>query len=535
MKKRAEKREHKHSRDERQEAVSEALKSLLIFVLVILMLVLMTLLMLGEGNRAVEDVLPFEEHMIVYENPAEAESIRTMRTERTVPSVLAWRANDGSLHSLFADTGEREEAYAALLPVLRELFGGGCRCTLLSGEAGDAFWTESRQNLCVYLRYPGALPAAVLGAYARGSEAKESGTLADIPVPGDAAYIRELFLLPDPEDQTVFCAAARDDHGTVSVFRREDKTKDAANLHTAALSAYIETVENGCVYREAVFCGDAVFPEDAAESSFFLLRDSGSGGDTALWVKTLLSVPELSLARPSADALLYGAEGAGQLSALLSVFALRENPSSYYRDASGARVYLDAEGSLTVGADGTLSYAAMQQGGVSLSSFLGYASVTDAYSLTETLCAADRLLDRLGALHPAYRGGEDAEVRLVSVSGTEDGILLVYDCLVSGLPVTDEAGYAAHFCTMRISGGTVTAFSMQPVLLQRADPEKALLLLPQSVQLAAMEEEKSFETDGAEQTLSGIFSLEYRISEDGTHAGAEWVFRSADTEGTVGA
>ena len=535
MKKRAEKREHKHSRGERREAVSEALKSLLIFVLVILMLVLMTLLMLGEGNRAVEDVLPYEEHMIVYENPAEAGDIRTMQTERTVPSVLAWRADDGSLHSLFADTGEREEAYAALLPVLRELLGGGCRCTLLAGEEGEAFWTESRRNMSVYLCYPGALPAAVLGTYARGGETEESGALTDSPVPGDAAYIREMFLFPDPEDRTMLCAAARDDHGTVSVFRREQGTEDLSALHTAALSAYIETVENGCAWREAVFCGDAVFPEDAAESSFFLQRDSGSGGDTALWVKTLLSVPELSMSHPSADALLYDAEGTGHLSALLSVFALRENPSSYYRDASGARVYLDAEGGLTVGADGTLSYAAMQQGGVSLSSFLGYASVTDAYSLTETLYAADRLLDRLGALHPAYRGGEDAEVRLVSVSGTEDGILLVYDCLVSGLPVTDENGRSAHFCTVRISGGTVTALQLYPVLLKRGDPENAPLLLPQSVQLAAMAEERSAGTDGAEKTLSGMFTLVYRISEDGTRAAAEWIFRSADTEGTVGA
>ena len=540
MKELTENRARKRGTGERGEAVSEALKSLLIFLLAVIMLVLMMLLMLGQGRDGAEDALPYEERMIVYEDPADAASAKAMETDRVVPSVIAWHADDAYLHCLFADTGEREEAYAALFPILRALFGGGCRCTLLSGETGQAFWTESRKVMSVYLRYPGTLPASVIGAYLRGSgETEDTGGMSDVPIPGDAVYIRELFLLRDPENRTELCAAARDDRGNVSVFRRDPSDSadtDAENLHTAVLSAYIETVENGCRYTEAVFCAETEETETDPSAALTLLRDFKSGGDTALRMKTLLTVPDADAVYPDAGTLLYGADGDEDgektLSALLTVFGMKGSASSYYRDASDARVYLDTEGSLTVGTDGTLFYTALQMGGLPLSEFLGYASVTDTYTLTEALCAADRLLGRLAELHPAYSGG-DAELRLVSVDGTDSGIRLVYDCLAAGLPIADDAGNIPHFCTVTIRGGRVTEFRLRPFLLRLGDPEHAQPLLPQSVVLAAIAAERK--DDGTATPLSGTLPLLYRVSADSGRGAAEWVFRAAEKEGTVGA
>ena len=514
---------------EHGEALSEAVKSVLIFVLTVIMLVLLTLLMLGQDHAGTEDVLPYEEHMVVYETPASMEELRGMAAERVTPSVIAWRVEGkDTLHGLFADTGNRESACAPLLPMLGALFGENSLCTVIPAEESAEVWENSRRAALLYLRFPGSLPASVLGAYARGSGDEENGGLSDELSAGGRAYLRELLLLADEKDPSRLCAVVRDENGAAARFSF-DGTAAALpeELHTAALSAYIENAENGYPYREAVFCAEAE-NIGTENGGLILLRDASSGGDTALFVTSLISVPDITVSRPGGDAFFTETPGS-TLSALLGLFGMRTNEVSNYKNASDARVYVDAGGSLTVGTDGSLSYSALQTGGLSLSDFLGYSSITDSYSLTETLYASDRLLLRLGEMHPACRGG-DAELCLVSVSGTENSVTFTYDCRMAGLSVQDAGN--TPFCTVTAEGGVITELTLYPVEYRISGGEDARLLLPQSVVLDAIAEERkrSASDDGsAEETVSGILALVYRRTEGETFA-AEWVFRQTETD-----
>lgn len=545
---------------ERLNRFSEFGKTVLIFLLTTVMLVLFLLLMLGQNENG-DNALVFENRLLVYETGAAVPVSYGMATERVVPRTLLWReAGEDTAQAAVTRTTLRR-GYAALYPLIREVFGADSICTALDAEAGRELWESCRRSdTFLYCVYPGELPAAVIRMYTYAvQEEGTAQTMFSETAQGDHAYVRELFIC---EDADGLFAVSRDQSGGVSVFRPSPRP-DEEVAHLSALSAYIETVGSLVSGSAPVsFIADAVpggisSKTDTTENgggAEYVFRGSFSRGtDTALLWDTIFMPENISIRRFDAEVMLSG-EKEALLYPLLTTAGMREDEfDNYYYDKDGARVYLNADGKLNIGADGVIRYAALERGGLGVSSFLGYTNINGSYTLSEYLQVADRVLGQLLAENPVLCGnstgnGESGDCALTSVEAVgDDGIRVRYVYTCGGLPLLRADGSPCRAFEITIADGAVKGFTMY--LLSLRTEANAVCLLPQAVTLRAMayEQEEHGEDDAPgeeqpdeipEQTVApedpvcGTMFLGYVIPDGGgrTAVSAEWIFSAEPAE-----
>ena len=528
--------------------VTEWGKNLLIFLLTVLLLLLLLLLMISQRQTDGE-TLPLDHHMVVYEAGAETHLPRGLETDRLLPAVFVWKTDETLPKDQpplrYTDASSSvKKGYQVLYPLLRDLFGADAKAETLAREEGDALWASCRkEERFIYLRYPGELPASVIRMYTYSETADEDelSHLDDMPT-GTLSYVKELFLLSDGGN--ALRAVTRDASGSVCVFRRNGGEAG----HIEDVRAYIEIAESYISDAgEAYFagdCPDAAFPADGGTPA--VLREASgevSRSDTVLIPAGILSYPVLSFRRFSADA-LFSAEHGEALAALLSAGGIRAGETeNYYTDHDGARSYLSAESKLTVSPGGNVGYDALQNGGLPVSSYLGYSSVTDSYELSEYLQAADRMLSFFTEYGDALFGEKDAafaEIRLSGVSllsagasgnAAAGGVRVTYSYYGAGLPLVGGDGAPIPAFTVDFSGGNAVSFRLY--VLSAEETEGRSYVLSQSVALRAMAYElRGGAWDGG--TKEGVLKLGYVLTDAAETAAAEWLFEETAAGGGVG-
>ena len=512
-------------------APAEAAKMLLIFVLIVLMLVLLILLVVGQ-NRAAEETLPQADRMVVYASGAQPLYDAGMDTARVTPYLIAYRVGGGTLSVLHASDAP-EKPYEALYPLLRTLFGAGAYPTLLSRETGAILWEACRAaDDLIYIRYNGTLPAAVIRAYTYSEEDSETvAAVLDAHVQG-TAYARELFLIPGtllssyadllgftpPCASTDICALAMDGAGNAALFcaaadaaapavQSEDGTGNGAGTQDPDVQPY-STDTPGAL--DAYIASMEALSSGAQKGAF-----SRTGVTEALLLDGIYRMPEIVLSACDPQTALYADRE--KLEAVLGMLGMTGNDTdSYYTDGTGARIYLNSRGQLTVAAAGTtLRYEALQDGGLALSDYLGYASIGGDYLLSEYLRAADRLLSGLELLEGAF-GGDALTCTLIGVTAAsedeQDTVVLTYGYTCRGIPLLDENGAIRRAMVVRAGDGVISHLELYPCHAVLA--EEDTWLLPQTVARDAILEER-------QNVPEGLF-LAYPGDGDGVYT-ADWI------------
>lgn len=543
----------------------ERIKTGIIFILIVLMLVLLLLLMLGQSTANAESMLP-KDRMVVYTTGAETGYAKGMASVHTVPAMLAYRTaqmSGQSISCLYA-TDSMEKPYSTLYGLIRVLFGAESLCTELDAKQGEELWKAcTNMDSFLYLRYQGALPPGVIRAYTYvEDDSTLDGADLDETPQGDTVYVKEVFFLSKQnidlflqnsgetanvnaaEDSNEICAVTRDGEGHTALFcfqkNGTQKTNAAEQRVLQSADAYIANAfaqdnavdssmreaaavigEDISVYLEAV---QNLSAADVQPAYFFGSFDDSDHSDcfhsqvkacsftaddpTAVYYDGICRMPVLTLTPWNADPVLFSSEKATEALSLLGIHEGEDD--HYYTDTHGGRVYLNEDGRLRIGEDGsgTVEYTALQGGGIPINTYLGYASFGGSYLLSEYLRAADRLLSRLTDLDRAFGGG-DMTVSLYSVRSVRNpavhtyqessGIVLVYIYTMYGIPVMDEAGNVMTAMTLTASGGNVTQVTFHPCTGNAAGAYD--YLLPQTVVWEAMQLETQKQQNDAQITV----------------------------------
>ena len=480
----------------------EAIKSVLIFLLTVLMLVLTILLVIGQNSTG-EETLPQADRMVIYASGEQSKYVFGMDTERVSPNLLAYRRFGGETCVLHAsDTVSKP--YEVLFPTLRVLFGADGIGYAMDADAGCRLLSACiGMDNYVYVRYHGALPSSVIRVYTYSEEDSETATaVLDEYAAGNAAYVRELFLIPagllwedesllsalPMPDPTVVCAVTFDDRGAVTLFlpangngkpqarsAEEDvgtTDSDADSRVRAADSALDEVIASMAALSKQVQTGTLTFSD-------------------AVWGVTVsldgvYSMPRIERGRYD-PARLY--DEPQKLSSVLGLLGLREGEAdNYYTDGAGDRIYLNASGRLTVSNTASvIRYVALQEGGLDPADYLGYASIGQDYLLSEYLRASDKLLSLLSAADPMF-GGDALSCTLTDVELSSDAdadtLVLTWGYTYRGIPLLDDGGVILPAMVLRASGGVITELELY--LCDAVLSEEVQYLLPQSVMAEAM-------------------------------------------------
>ena len=503
----------------------EALKSFLIFLLTVLMLVLTILLVIGQNSTG-EETLPQADRMVIYASGEQSKYVFGMDTERISPYLLAYRRFGGEACVLHAsDTVSRP--YEVLFPTLRTLFGAGGIGYAMDADAGKRLLSACiGMDNYVYVRYHGALPSSVIRAYTYSEEDSETATaVLDEYAGGNAAYVRELFLIPagllwedesllpslPKPDPTVVCAVTSDDRGAVTLFlpangggisavqsAAEDPGTTDTDAEFSDADSRVRASADGAL--DDVIASMAALSKQV-QTGTLTCSDTGCGISVSL--DGVYSMPQIE--RTMYDPARLYAEPQ-KLSAVLGLLGLREGEEDkYYTDGAGDRIYLNASGRLTVSDTASvIRYVALQEGGLDPADYLGYASIGQEYLLSEYLRASDKLLSLLSAADPMF-GGDALSCTLTDVELTADAdadtIVLRWGYTYRGIPLLDENGMILPAMVLRAGGGVITELELY--LCDAVPSEEEQYLLPQSVMAEAMALEQELSQNPAEEPDDG--------------------------------
>ena len=544
-------------------SLGEAVKSFCIFLLIVIMLVLLVLLMIGQNDTA-EETLPTADRMVVYASGAQQAYASGMESARVLPELFAFRADGGALSVLYG-TASMAKPYAAVYPLIRELFGAGAVCMTVPAEHAGALWNACRSlDAVLYLDYNGALPAAVIRAYTYGEEDGETpdASLDEAPE-GNAAYVGEVFFVsavalasagepfwtysgwqtPGADE---ICAVALDAQGSAALFRSAEfagplppddpveaetapETETAAYAAAASVKAENAGAQTLLQYIETVRALSA----DAQPGAFS--AEDTADKTTGMLLSGVYRMPQLVLYGFDPAQVLY--PDAALLSSVLGALGMRESDTdNYYTDGSGNRIYLNSRGRLTLsGGSGTergmIRYAAAQDGGLEISDYLGYASVGGGYLLSEYLRAADRMLSQLETLEPAL-GGTTLQCTLYDARMTafSDGVVMTYIYTMNGIPLLDAAGEVLTAMVLRAGNGVFTGIELYPCTAEVSEQQQ--YLLPQTVAMDALRLElaETLGEDAAAMPQDGSMRIGYLPEEMSAGDGAaeyraDWLCR----------
>lgn len=481
----------------------EFMKTVVIFLLIVLMLVLMILLVIGQ-NGTREEILPQADRMVVYASGVEPKYASGMDTARVSPYLIAYRHGGGDTNIMHAsDTVQK--SYETLYPLLRNLFGSGAVGYTIGADDGEILW-----SVCmgltdyIYIRYHTALPESVIRAYTYSEEDSETtSSVLDERVNGDSAYIRELFFVPAaqlrssenllsmalPRDPDAICAVACDERGTVTLYALAGAAQPVSAASADENSAFSDTARTAAVvsgtFDAYIASMEALSPQ--VQTGTLLSSDTAYG--SAVSLHGLYSMPQITRERYDLAQSLY--QDPQKLSAVLGLLGLRESDTdNYYTDGAGDRIYLNATGRLTIsGGVSMIRYVSMQEGGLDLADYLGYASIGGEYLLSEYLRASDKLLSQLESLDAAF-GGDALVCTLIDVkmasdaSASADTLVLTYGYTYRGIPLLADNGEILPAMILRAGNGVITDLKLYPCHADISEEES--YLLPQSVTLEAL-------------------------------------------------
>ena len=482
-------------------SLAEALKTVAIFLLIVLMLVLVILLVIGQ-NGTKEEILPQADRMVVYASGVEPKYAEGMDTARVSPYLIAYRHGGGDTNIMHAsDTVPK--AYETVYPLLRHLFGSGAVGYAMHADDGETLW-----SVCmgltdyIYIRYHTALPESVIRAYTYSEGDSETTTsVLDERVNGDSAYIRELFFVPAvrlkasenllpmalPRDQEAICAVTCDERGRVTLYVMAGSAQPAAEASADEDAAFSGTARTSAAFSGTFDAYIASLETLSPQVQTGTLMSSDTAYGSAVSLHGLYSMPQITRKQYDLAQSLY--QDPKKLSAVLSLLGLREGEAdNYYTDGVGDRIYLNASGRLTIsGGASMIRYVSMQEGGLDLENYLGYASIGGEYLLSEYLRASDKLLSQLESLDTAF-GGDALVCTLIDVKmgsdASADTLVLTYVYTYRGIPLLDENGDILTAMVLRAGNGVIT--DLELYLCHAEISEDEYYLLPQSVTLEAL-------------------------------------------------
>lgn len=525
----------------------ECIKTIILFILIVLMLVLMVLLMLDQ-NGTREEALPTADRMVVYASGVQPMYAAGMDTARVTPYLLAYR-RDGSNPQILHASDTVRKPYETLYPLLRDLLGSNAVGHTPDRETGQRLWSACIGcSDYIYIRYIGALPAAVIRAYTYSDEDSESVQVSDERAQGTSAYIRELFFIPGqalqpyrealPQisamDADALVALTCDETGNITLFYE--------SIPETALSA-VPAADFGAEDSTDAYPAENIAAEAAVQGSILgtytdsiaaisnewqegVLSLSADGFRIGASLEGLYRMPQAVLSPFDPAAALYPEPR--KMSSVLGLLGMRESDTdNYYTDSDGNRVYLNASGRLTVSAgNAAVRYDALEEGGLELSDYLGYSSIGGEYLLSEYLRAADRLLSQLEVQETAF-GGDALVCSLIEADlvpeQASDTLVLTYGYTCRGIPLLDERGEVRRAMVLQARDGVVSHLELYPCFASVSEEEQ--YLLPQSVALQAMELEHAAGADMQSVLLSGGLHMAYLCgTSDGYGAyTADWI------------
>lgn len=307
--------------------------------------------------------------------PTEAEQSETLSPVPVQP--VAAVIGDGEQTIQLTEPHLLTPYFEQLRPILIELFGS-------AGEPSDvsaAEWQTVLSGCGILLDYGAALPVDVLTGGAGGSLAQRTADSLLIDLSGEAA---RLYVCNSADG----CAAAQ------------------TALKTADLSALLSAADGQTVQYAGTLeaAGGMLTPQSAVPLDMSLCAG-------------LTRMP------------LSGADGTydrDRQTLILAAFGFDAYTARSYIDSQGCRVYLSENGALRFGADGLLSFAAGEAGGIPVNG-TGTAAGYAAY-------AAELLQNALAGL-----SGQPRYV-LSSVETTEAGTQIEFDALAGGYPMVAQNG-----------------------------------------------------------------------------------------------
>lgn len=381
-------------------------------IIVILLLALLAVFLL---NRTLNDSMNFWQR----------ESLDSTE-EVLLPSPLqpiAIVINDGEQCRSLTDPNLLATYFEQLRQPLIELLGSAGEAEMIPATT----WQTALSGSGVLLDYGAVLPMDVLAGDAGGSLANQE---------------TDALLISLAEEQVCLYLNGRDET-CISV---------QTALKTADLTALL-----------SVPAGDAaVYASMSGDMAAVLTPHSVIPLNTALnasIVRTALSDSDAS----------YPPE---RQERILEAFGFDVYTARSYLDASECRVFLDENGTLRLGAEGYVSFAAYETGGI----FLNGAQTLAGY----TACASKILQEILAGLSGVPR------YALYRVKTDESGVTLVYEALAEGYPMISENGNRTaasfHFKNGRLTAAEAFFFTVTEESSEKATPAMSLQTLLSGMQ-----------------------------------------------------
>jgi hypothetical protein len=388
------------------------------------------------------------------------------RTQATIagyitPEFMGYNIS-GISRGLFGGESSMREFYGTLDEYLAALLGSGCECRTLSATEGDDIWRKSLEGDYVYVRYFTQLPASAV-FYAVSNQ---EGVLAD----GNIPYVRELLITLKRSGDTVgYELVARSETGEVSVWQAKNGT-ELPDFDISVFSAYNDSRQ----LADFTFLGETDTAQDNSSENG---EETQNSGEIALNnfdnISSLYKLPDTTVLTEGEftqkyitinfskdiSKLIYNSNNENLL---LNLFGFNSDRVDPY-ESKGNKIYLGETGKLIISDSGELEYTEVSVsddksvGGISVSSFLGYENYGGNYSYYELLTAAASIIDSLKQISPLLLGA-DAYPQLVSISGGDSGLNLVFDYFYDNYRIVG----LKQAVTINFSSGKLVSLKLTP-------------------------------------------------------------------------
>lgn len=392
--------------------------------------------------------------------------------------------NEGGFMGCASGDSSIEAFCSAITDPLCYALGSSGECTRSTGYNADALWLSSlSEKNFIYIRFSADLPDYLVRAFFGGDYINDAAS-------GAIGRVRELMLIyygGDGEGYYVR-AVARSGGGDVYSYNYNGSGGRSSFASGSVASYYRNTSFTVCSFAKnysgeyggALTLSPSAIIFETAQSSRTITAERGT-----------ISIDDSAL------------------DTLLRAFDYNPDKLNSYSEAGGGEVYIEEHGSLRVSESG-IEYTASEDGGVSLSSFIGAGSY-EKYNIYETVLAVCAGVERLDGLC-GIRGG-DAEVKICG-AGYKNGLLeLSFAYCFNGIPVYENSEPVKAF-SFTVKNGSIVALSAYPLKITGL-PER-MQSLPQLWTLEKM--------DAGEISAAGYMRQIYEIADGGERCSASWQF-----------
>ena len=413
---------------------------------------------------------------------------------KVTPSFIGYKY-DSVTKGIIGNRNIIDSIYSVFTEQIELYLGKEAECIVYSEHEGNMFLNKClNSEKFVYFKFHNAWVSSMLRAYTNYGE---SSDLTEFPK-GEVLTVSEI-LLSYYLDQWRFITI--DANGTVAEYKLEKPLEDFDIIWLSAYNenkSFIDFEFGANAKNEAhgyKFASTAIISNDTAFAKYFSAA-----------VPNNLVMVESSIQDKYAELFFINLDRSGQF------------------DSNESKDYIDSHGTLSLSSEGTLTYSASDNdGGISLSNYLGYENYSENYTVDDILRASARLLYNLDSVNNlAFGGTAYMSLNNVTVSGSNVVVEFGYYC--DNIAIAGNDGVRTPAARIVCDGKKIISVSILSVTFIE-NIEKSPML-PQNWVLEQLSASKGESIKDKALTVNPLYVLPKisDASDESSYVHAEWAY-----------